>query len=329
MKSIKTHPLRFTALIFFIIFCTLSLFVYLTMGSGSLNSIVEQMLHREQIIARSGAKSIESFIQLSSKSLLILANSDNLSTDQLKFYINSWRGTPLTGLIQTDSSGQIINAVSNTEHLISDGSVASRDYFQKAQKNQTPGIIIGQPVISRVPGANQNYKIPIAVPLFKNNQFNGILSVSISVPILTNDYLNTLKISGQTDIILLDQSGNFLNSVHTDVVGQNIFDYINQHPFLGDKIIVSTLKDKINEIGEHKFDIAIPNLFTGKITRTLIASAPINFGNTTWILAITTPVDDALVFVSPFILKNFLEIAIVFFLSLAITLFLFNRFIKN
>ncbi|MFA6008186.1 MAG: hypothetical protein WC784_06145, partial [Candidatus Shapirobacteria bacterium] len=72
LKMIKKYPFKFTALIFFIIFCALSSFVYFIIGAGSVNSLIEQMLHREQVITRSGAKSIASFVELSSKSLSIL-----------------------------------------------------------------------------------------------------------------------------------------------------------------------------------------------------------------------------------------------------------------
>lgn len=327
---IKKHPLRFTALIFFVIFCALSSFVYLTLGSGSISALIEQMLHREQVITRSGAKSIASFIDLSSKSLIILANDENLTPDKIKNFIDKWANTPLTGIILTDSQGQVVTAFSNTESLSSGGNIADRDYFQAAMESSPQKIIVGKPVISRISGANQNYKIPIATPVFYNNQFNGVLSFSISIPILTNDYLDPLKISDQTDIILLDKQGHIFNSIHFQIVGQNIFEYVDQNPFLGDKIVMPILKEKIGLNSEFKLDIVIPNPTTGKLTRTLIASAPIFINsNNQWILAITTPVSDALIFISPFIFKNILLIIFSFFISIAATLFLFNHYIKN
>lgn len=329
LKMIKKHPLKFTALIFFIIFCALSSFVYFTLGAGSTKSLIEQMLHREQIIARSGTKSISSFIELSSKSLLVLANEENLSSDKLKDFIDNWANTPVVGIIQSDAKGQIIAASSNIDNLSPGGNIADRDYFQTAKNFPNQKIIVGEPVISRATGANQNYKIPLATSIYKNGQFKGIISLSISVSSLTQDYLESLKISNQSDIILIDKEGHFLSSVHPEIIGQSIFEYITNHPFLGDKILMPKLKEYIEINNEQKIDIAIPNLYTGKITRTLIATSPINIDNNQWILVITTPVSDALVFISPFILRNLLGIIFSFFISIAITLFLFNRYLKN
>lgn len=330
MKIIKRYPLKFTAFLFFVIFCALSSFVYLTLGSGSVKSLIEQMLHREQIIARSGVRSIASFIDLSSKSILILADNPNLNSDNIKFFIESWTDTPLSGIIQVDKRGEIITAFSNIETLKAGGNVFDRDYFQSALKLTSPKVIIGKPVISRATGANQSYKIPLAVPLFKNNQFDGIISVSVTITLLTQNYLEPLKISNQTEIFLINSEGIILSSLHSEVIGDSIQNYVANHPFLGDKIVSSQIQKKINLGGEHKLDIAIPNLSTGKITRTLIAIAPITIrDNSQWYLAITTPAEDALIFISPFIMRNLLGIIISFFVSIAITLFLFNRFVKN
>jgi hypothetical protein len=301
----------------------------MTLGSGSTKSVIEQMLHREQVITRSGARSISGFIDMSSKSLLTLADQENVTDQELKEFIDNFKDTPITGVIKTDNQGKIISAFSNTENLSSGGDISDRDYFQSIKKNPSQKIIIGKPSVSKVIGANQTVKIPITTPIIKNNQFKGVFSISISVPLLTNDYLDSLKISNQTDIILLDKDGYFLSSVHPEIIGQNISEYVEKHPFLGDKIVVSIIQEKLKQNDEQKLDMVIPNLFTGKITRTLIASSPINFDNNKWVLVITTPVDDALIFISPFILKNLLGICISFFISLTLSIYLFNRYIKS
>lgn len=326
---IKKHPVRAISLIFFVIFCALSNFVYFMLDNGSVNSLIEQMLHREQVIVRSGAKTISGFIDLSSKSLLALANQDEVTDHELKDFIDNFSNTPITGVIRTNQQGEIVSAFSNIEKLSSGGNVSDRDYFQSAKSNPNQKIIFGKSIVSRATGASQDYKIPIVTPVVKNGQFKGVITISISVPLLTNHYLDSLKISDQTDIILIDKDGYFLSSHHPEVVGQSIAGYIEKNPFLGDKLIFPTIQQKLQETDEQKLDLVIPNLTSGKLTRTLIASTPINFDNNKWFLVITTPVDDALAFVSPFILKNILGIFISFFVSIFITLYLFNRFIKN
>ncbi|MFA6007393.1 MAG: cache domain-containing protein, partial [Candidatus Shapirobacteria bacterium] len=266
---------------------------------------------------------------LSSKSLSILANEENLTPEKLKNFIDNWANTPITGIIQSDNRGKIISAFSNTESLLPGGDISDRDYFQTAKNSPTQKMIVGKPVISRATGTDQSYKIPLATPIYKNGQFRGVISLSVSASSLTQNYLESLKISDQSDIILIDQDGYFLSSVHSEIIGQNIFDYFKEHPFLGDKIVMPIIREKIKIDNEQKLDVAIPNLFTGKLTRTLMVSSPIKLDHNQWILVITTPVSDALIFISPFILRNLLGIIVSFFISIGITLFLFNRYIKN
>jgi len=333
---IKKYPLKFTAFIFFVIFCTLSFFVYLTLGSGSTSSLIEQMLHREQVIARSGAKSIRSLLLASSNSLFILARNEKIilpsSQTQilLEQTVNNWLETPLSQISLIDTKGKVIAAASNQDKILNLNAVATgRDYFENGLKLPKNGLFVGKPILPRLPGLQNKYLIPVSIPVYNQDRITGIIMATFYVSDLTSAYLDPLKISDQTNIILLDEAGNFLSSVHPEIIGQNIFEYFNNHPFLGDKIIMPMFKEKIKQGGEQKLDIAIPNLSTGKVTRTLTAFSPINLGNNKLMLLVTTPVDDALVFISPYIIRNLLGIIISFFISIFITLFLFNRYIKN
>ena len=311
----------------FFIFITIGFTVYQLVGASSIKSLVEQMHHREQVIARSGASSITSFIDLTSRSLLILSNND-INSQILNSFAKNWTDTPVAGIIFADTHGQIKLVASNIEKLSLGGNVSDRDYFIEASKSPVGSIIIGKPFISRVPGAGQIYKIPIATPVFVNNKLNGVLTVSISIPSLTEKYLDPLKISSKTGVYLINSNGDFLKSTTLETSNQNLFQFIEKHPFLGDKIIMPLVRQKLALNQETKLDIAVPDFITGKITRTLIASSPINLTPSRhWILAVTTPVDDALIFISPFIVRNVILLIVTYFVSLAISLFICNRFI--
>ena len=324
------NDISLISIIFFIVFVSLGYILYQTTGASSIKSMVEQMLHREQVIARSGAASITSFVDMTSRSLLILSNN-NINSEVLNTFTKNWSGTPVVGIIFTDTKGEIKLVASNSEDLSSGGNVSNRDYFIEASKSPNNSISIGKPFISRVPGANQTtYKIPIATPVFSNNKFIGVLAVSISIPSLADKYLNSLKISSRTGIFLISSNGDFLNGSIPETADENIFQLAEEHPFLGDKIIIPMIRQKLALTQETKLDIAIPDFTTEKITRTLIASSPTNLSpSMKSMLVVTTPLEDALIFISPFMFRNIILVIVIYIISITISLFVFSHFIKK
>ena len=314
----------------FVIFFALSFTLYQITGASSIKSLVEQMLHREQVIVRSGASSISSFIDLTSRSLLILSSNNIITPKILQDFVDNWSDTPVAGIILTDIQGQIKLTASNAEKLSLGGNVSDRDYFIAASGSPPGTISFGKPFVSRVPGAGQTFKIPVATPLYSNNKFIGVLTVSISIPSLTEKYLEPLKISPRTGIYLFNSNGDVFNGTTQEVVNQNIFHIVDEHPFLGDKIVMPLIRQKLTSNQESKLDIVIPDFSTGKLTRTLIASSPVKLNSSTkWILAITTPIDDALIFISPFVLRNVILLIFTYFSSIALSLFIYNRFLQK
>jgi len=297
--------------VFLIITLTLGILAYFYSGIQVEKRTAEQMLHREQVISRAGARSIESFISLTKKSFLVLSRNPNLFADSekthsvLNNFLSDWEGTPLTGVILIDKEGKVSSvATKEITQEESEMDFSGRDYFVWARDADEGEVYVGQPVISRVGTTKGEFIITLATPLRYNGEFKGVLVSAILVSKLTENYLEPLKVSDQSKVYLVDSSGLVVYSDITPILGLNFFDYLEEHPFVGSDTIISVLRERIaNIMKEHEGKIEyIRNDYDNKTNfrKWLLTYATVNIATTAkqenWILAVETPNEDALLF---------------------------------
>ncbi|MFA7301589.1 MAG: cache domain-containing protein [Candidatus Shapirobacteria bacterium] len=333
MKKLYT---KFGISYFITILFAITAIIYFSIGHGSVNLLIAQIQHREQTIARSGASSIRSLLTSSADTLNVLAKNDKITSPNsqthllLNQVVTNWKGTSLSLIALIDSQGNVVAATSNQDTVSNLTAKSSgREYFENGKKLLENSFYVGKPILPKLAGLQSKYLIPISVPVYKDGKANGILVATFYVSDIVHEYLVPLKISDKSDIIIFNQQGDFISSLRPEVIGLNVFEYIKQNPFLGDTIVMRRLEEGLKQNIEQKHDLVIPNLFNNKLTRTLIASSPINIGDNKWILVVTTPVDDALNFIGPFEMRNLMYIIIIFFIVIFITLFLSKRFFKK
>lgn len=185
-------------------------FLYFKSGGTVQKSLDEQILHRQQIIVRAGAQSIESYFNSIGNNLsLYSTRPDILSKDSntqlaMNLFVTRW-SLPLSGMILTDANGKILyNA--NREMVIDRGkSVSDRKYFTWAKDSKYGDVFIGMPVISRSGASNGKSVMPIAVPLLKNNRFEGVLTIAVYTDDLIDKYLDPLKITSESVVELKEE----------------------------------------------------------------------------------------------------------------------------
>ena len=295
----------------FLVVLAVALFYWTTNVNEAV--LIEQTLHREQVIARSGALSIESFLKLVSKSLLqtayFISEADQPSEDILSDFVSGWADTPVTGTVLTDEDGVVqinINKISKPEV----GTLlANRPYFIWAKEAARGKVYVSEPIVSRLGASKGQSIITISTPIVQNAGFRGVLVVSVLLKDLTSDYLDPLKISERTQVNLLDSDGNFLH-----------FNYLSGVNFPASERLVSLLKERLKSAKEGKVNVTYPDI-DGTLRRYLVAYAPINYANKDWLLAISTPVDDAMAFYRPFSKTNRSTLAIFVLVVLAFAIF--------
>jgi hypothetical protein len=322
---------------FFVVIISVGLF---NASRRAESALVEQTLHREQVVARAGAKSIESFIKLASNSVVILASDYyvvNLGTDTqtiLDEFANKWKDTPIVGVIIVDKEGTLRYAASTRSEVTTGVKIPEREYFKWAENAEKGKVFIGAPIMP------ENVKdptltVPLVTPIFNNDEFEGALLVPVILNQVTTYYLDPLKISGNTYVHLFDTSGTFLTSTgYPELTGVNYFDYIKQNPHNVSEEFLQGLKELTKNPREAKFIIPPFDPSRSKQDKLLVAVSPIFLGGehdsditpqTHWFLAVVTPIEDALVFFEPFSLN--IVLAHTLFLLTIIVLSFFTIFL--
>lgn len=304
----------------FLLLIFLGFVFYLILGKGARNALVEQMLHREQSNARAGASSIATFVELVGNTLITISNSDEIITlgPQTDAFLESvmlkWKDTPVTSIILIDKNGKVTNAVYR-ELLGKVGtSVVDREYFIWAKNAEISDFYVSVAIKSRLRGESY-YVVPVVSPIIdKEGNFNGALAFGISVDQLTDDYMNHLKISDKTEIYIIKHDGSFIYAPTEELLGENLFEFIEEHPFLGSEFLIEKLKERLENVQEGKLEVAYPENVGTKspLKARLIAYSPVTVGDGEWILVVATPTEDALISITPIYFRQAASVLIIF-----------------
>lgn len=310
---------RFFILIGLLILAT-SLISYLLLNKQAADALIEQMLDREQLVARSGANSIETFLNIFGRSLAGLGTRSNIvnfngeTQKELDEYVNRWDETPVAGVIVVNAEGKVV-LDSNRKSVRDVGAdVSDRDYFKWAAKARKGEIYISEPVVSRVGATKGLSVIPVITPIISSEgTFKGMLVAGILVSELELSYIEPLKITDKTLVYIVNTNGDVLFAENDTLIGKNLYSRIDEIPFIGDNLVRQKFSDVLGKKQEGKLDVIYPVYYDDyKLRRMLMAYSPVEVSNNHFMLAIATPVEDALVYMAPFYFRNFGVIALAF-----------------
>jgi hypothetical protein len=322
-----TRSASFILVALIVISVTAACVLYLKTVRSTEKVLVEQMLHREQVVARAGAKSFENFLtylgfQLSTyssrRAIINIESSTQQSLDEL---VQTWSGTPMVGVALTDANGvTLLN--SNSEDVRSIGvDLGDRDYFKELKNDPSPGkIAFGEPTMSALGVSKGQYIVPVAVAVVDGaGRFKGVLASSMLLTEATKLYLDPLKISPETRIYLISSRGRILSAPNPTLSGQNYFEYLEKKNYKYTEELKSKMLDVLTKGGEQKLDVYLPEEPDLTPTRFLIATDVIAYGNGKgWTLAVASPADEAFAFAGPF--ANYSALTL-FFIILVIVAF--------
>ena len=258
---------------------------YLVLFREAESAITQQMLRREQVIARAGAANVVSFFQVFGNSIAVLAQLSSMerrdakTVHDLDAFVEQWRGSDLVGGVAlTDRDGLVLlnsNVLGTSD---AGASLADRDYFLWAKNSSEEGkYFVGQPVNSRLGTTEGQLIVPVAAPVFQKGEFSGVAVASVKLRPLTERYLNLMKISDRTEIYLIDSRGKLLYSSVPDAVDLNISE------LLGDNVT-----NALDTAQEGKLHATYVNPKSGKPEDHLIAYSPIFLGGQNKLLIISS-----------------------------------------
>lgn len=307
--------------------------IYVLLLKQTSDLLIDQMLRREQSAIGAGAEIVNVFISsvgfqnstFARRISIVTPNPDD-TPKALMALIDGWKDTPISGAVVTDDEGEVLYGYDRLGSIGQGINVSERDYFKWAKKATEGEEYVGTPIISKIGFANGRYIVPVASPVIKNGRFVGVMVISFLADEIPGRYLNSLKISDETRIYLIDQNGTIVSSPIQQLIGINYLDYISQSGAPDKERIVQTLKASLASEKEGNLDITLPDEIKGGVsTRFLIAYTPITAGSAHWVLAIATPAQEALVYAAPFYWKNLGVVALAFIIFAAATFYIARR----
>lgn len=251
--------------------------------------MTQQLLGREQIIARAETNNVTSFFKVFGDLIAVLAQLSSMerwdaeTVHDLDAFVDHWRSSNLVGgVVLTDRNG-LVQLNSNVLGIPDVGvSLADRDYFLWAKNSSEEGkYFIGQPVVSRLGATKGQVIVPVAAPVYQKGVFAGVLAASVKLQPLTERYLKLMKISNLTEVYLIDKHKKLLYSPVPDAVGLNVSE------LLGDYI-----KNALDTTQEGKLRATYLDPKSGQPEDHLIAYSPIFLGDQNWLLIISSPSQD-------------------------------------
>lgn len=318
----RTLPARAWRLGLLLIFL-LGVAFYLALGRVTKSSVTQELLARQQIIARAGAANLVSFFKFFGDSVAVLSNlssierRDVMTTRDLDAFVEQWRESGLVGgVVLTDKYGvaEFNSNILETHDVGAD--LSDRDYFVWAKGETGRGLpagrqgeyFIGQPVVSRLGATKDQVIVPVASPVYQRDVFTGVVVAAVQLQPLADRYLELMEVSDRTEVYLVDQSGDLLYSNSTqEVMGSNIFGLLGNN-----------LKSVLSSNKEGTFQNSFLDPKSGKVEEHLIAYSPIDSGDQRWILIMATPIQEVTELAGPIYIR---QIAILMLVSLTTLLF--------
>ncbi|MBI2404997.1 cache domain-containing protein [Candidatus Gottesmanbacteria bacterium] len=279
---------------------------YGVLSLGAKATIAQQLLHRQQILARAEGSNITSYFQVFGDAIAVFAQLESTRSRNVNVvrnmdaFVEQWRDSGLVGgIVLTDKQG-VVRFNSNVLGTRDIGaSLADRDYFVWAKNQSGEGeYFVGQPVVSRLGASKDQAIVVVASPVFQQGAFTGVLAASVKLQPLTQRYLELLKVSDSTDVYLINKSGDLLYSRSAADVGARTFKLLND----------DTVKRAVNTTGEG----------TLETEEHLIAYSSLSLRDQHWLIIMSTPIQTVVSLTTPIYIR---QLAIFLLVSLTILLF--------
>ena len=258
---------------------------------------------QEQVVARAGAKRIESFFKQVETDLHIMSQvkavgdyERSQTRSLLEVAVDRYAGTPLVSFVRVNKEGEVVLSINRERTaMIENVDASDRSYFIWAkEQTDTEGVFLSEPIIARA-GPLQGQKIlVIAVPSYRDGVFDGVMFASIAFDQLVDEYVKSLAVYGGVQAILLDRDGNILSGLFAqDDVGHNARDIIASDYPDKQKLYERYLHEILSGITSW---VEVDLQFTQeeKSGKWIVGFAPMSFGSSMWSVVVLVSHDEAL-----------------------------------
>jgi hypothetical protein len=258
---------------------------------------------QEQVVARAGAKRIESFFRRVETDLHIMSQARAVGAYErsqtgtlLEVAVDRYAGTPLVSFVRITKEGEVVLSI-NRERIpmIENVDASDRSYFIWAKEQiDEKGVFLSEPIIARA-GPLQGQKIlVIAVPSYRGGVFDGVMFASIAFDQLVDEYVKSLAVYEGVQAMLLDREGNILSGLFAqDDVGHNAREIIASDYPDKQKIYEGYLSEILSGVNSW-VEVDLDLTQEEKSGKWIIGFAPMSFGNSMWSVVVLVSHDEAL-----------------------------------
>lgn len=147
---------------------------------GAADSLIEQSLIRQGISTKAGTNAIQSFFDLTGRSLATFSENPQLLDSklidgELEKFISNWEGTPVTGVIFADDKGIIRAAANKADTKDIGSSVADREYFKWARNSKKGDYHVSPSMVSRLGPTKGQLPLSQCLLLIQRTALEGFL----------------------------------------------------------------------------------------------------------------------------------------------------------
>lgn len=331
MQVVRRHLVKFPIILvpgFIIILLTAFFYFFLVWRVSS--TLVEQVLFKAELAGKAGASSTKMFVENLGFQTSIFATRINIVTPNpqdtplaLKNLVDGMSSTPMTGAILADSRGRVLYGHEKPGPFAGGEDISDREYFKWAESAKEGEIYIGSPIRSKLGFSKGRYIVPIASPIIKEGKFNGVFVTAFFVDELVNQYLNDLKITGNTRIYIIDNKGVIIASPRENLLGINYLDYLKSLNIEGGSTKSGILYSALTSEKAGAIDISLPDETKNRaLTRFLIGYAPVKLRDSAWVMAIAVPASDTLASLYPLQFRDLGIIGLVVLVSIVIAFYI-------
>lgn len=255
---------RFTLVLVAVIFLLITVFVsfYWQAAKKSDQLMIEQIRGRQKVLLKSTSLAIGEFFQTRQARLTLLSRmapiynlEEKSGRDLFRLLVEQSRGDrAFTGIIRVDKKGEIVWVENFERDYRGEGaSVADRDYFKKAVLELSQGeVFVSEPMISRAGMTKGKLVVIMGIPVFKNEDFNGLVMLSFPLRDLAEKFLSPLIEEEKTNLYLTDTKEFILASNEIEAEGKKISDFILANNSQSGALITSWVPV---EVGDQKWSL--------------------------------------------------------------------------
>lgn len=304
LYRIKTYHIRLILAIAFVFFSTAGVIFYWLITGRAEQMAVERVRNQELIITRSGALSIADFFEERKTSLLLLAEIEAVKAGKeeegrgaIKSLVDQLKDQPFASTVRVSKEGKSLWSENPQHQKVEEGiDVSDRDYFTWAEKQKNPGeIFISQPLIARSGLAKGEWIVVIATPVFYQNEFNGLVLISLPLKDLTEKYVSPLISSPSTHSFIIAQNGTIIVSTIPALKERNVLSDIQQREWEGkEEFLQMTQEALAGKEGSAVVSCYQVELPSAKGLKTITAYSPIEIDGSLWSLWISAPYEEAI-----------------------------------